>query len=131
MIVSENIAGKLNEFAEQAHDLIFLLRAKQNAEGISSLSAKEMAAVLNASIPAAKERIEKLIGLGLVEKTGFNSYKVIHSDLDRTHYGVVTGLTRVLSDMPNASYKEQAEALGISQKELEIVYGLLVYLIRT
>ncbi|TMV46588.1 hypothetical protein FE783_25070 [Paenibacillus mesophilus] len=131
MIATENISGKLNQFAEQAQDLIFLLRAKQNQDGISTLSVKEMATVLHTSVDAAKGRIDKLIGLGLVEKIGSNSYKMIHSDLERTSYGAVTKLAAILSDMPNATYKEQAEAMGITQKELEMVYGLLVYLLRT
>lgn len=131
MIAKENITGKLERFAEQVHDLLYLLETRRNAEGVSTLGAKEMAKVLNIPVPAAKARVDKLIDLGIVEKMGSASYKIVQPDLERTPYGTVTRLARILVDMPNATYKEQAEAMGISQKELEVVYGLLVYLIRT
>lgn len=130
MIATENITDRLNEISGQARELIVLLEERRNPDGTSSISLKEAAAALRVTRPLAKQRLGRLIDFGVIEKAGFNSYRVIHTDLDRTPLGTVSELVRVISDMPNATYKEQAAALGITVKELETSYGLLVYLLR-
>lgn len=130
MIATENITGKLKEAAEQARKLVKLLEAKQNAEGISHLSIHEMSTALKLSRSLAKERIGLLIDFGIVRKNGLNAYKLIQTDLDLSPYGTLSELAKVITDMPNSTYEEQAAALGMTDKELEAAYGLLIYLLR-
>lgn len=129
MIRIHNIEEKLGQFAERVRMLIGLLKSKQNKEGVSSIGTREIAKGLHVTSEEARELLDNLIRLGLVEKTGFNTYRVVHEDLERTPFGVVTGLARILSALPNASYQEQAQVLGIPQKQLELVYGQLLYYI--
>ncbi|MEF3303864.1 hypothetical protein [Paenibacillus sp. GYB003] len=130
MIATPNITNRLNEAMEQARETIELLQKKQNAEGITVLSAKQLSAALKIGRAEAKARIDRLIDFGLVRKTGFNGYKLIRTDLDVTPFGTALELARVISELPNATYEEQASALGMTNKELEAAYGLLVYLLR-
>ncbi|RKN86799.1 hypothetical protein [Paenibacillus ginsengarvi] len=130
MIATENITGKLKEAAEQARKLVKLLEAKQNAEGISHLSIHEVSTALKLSRSLAKERIGLLIDFGIVRKNGLNAYKLIQTDLDLSPYGTLSELAKVITDMPNSTYEEQAAALGMTDKELEAAYGLLIYLLR-
>ncbi|PYI54510.1 hypothetical protein [Paenibacillus flagellatus] len=124
------VRDKLNVISEQFAETLFLLKAKQNADGVSLVTRKEMAAAMRITPKSAVERIDGLIRFGLVEKLDDKSYKIVHTEVERTALGMVTGLIRVVSEQPDASYKRQAEALGITVKELEYVYETLVDLIR-
>lgn len=129
MIATENITRKMDVIVEQARELLLFLQSKRNAEGISVASLKETASALKVTRATAKTRIERLADLGMIRRTGFGAYKLLHTEIEQSPIGAVNELARIISDMPNATYEEQAVALGMTSKELEAAYGVLVYLL--
>lgn len=130
MIATANITDKLDEVMEQVREIVVLLKTKQNEEGLSIIPLKEMAAALKVNRNVAKERIDRLAEFGLVKKSGSGTYKLIQTELQLTPFGTLSELARVITEMPNSTYEEQAAALGMTSKELEAAYGLLIYLLR-
>lgn len=129
-INKEWVSQTIQTLTEQSEELLFLLKAKQGEDGIIKLSLKELAAALKASVPAASERLERLIDFGLIQRIDSRSYTLVHTNLAQTPMAKIEELMQVVADMPNSSYSQQAEALGISVEELEIVYGFLVLLLK-
>ncbi|MFE5321843.1 winged helix-turn-helix transcriptional regulator [Paenibacillus sp. NPDC056579] len=130
MIERERIEANIQYLVTQYKGLVVLLLAKKNNDGVSRISQSDMAAHLGISQTAVSKRLKKFIDFGLIEKVGIAGYRVIHADFMKTPLGKMFDLLKIIDQRPNLSYKQQADELGVTVKEVEIIYGYLVYLLK-
>lgn len=124
------VSRKVQSLIALSQELISFLETKQGEDGTIRITLKDLAAELKTSVPSATERLERLIDFGLVRRIDSRSYQMVHTNLAQTPLTKIEELMQVVSDVPSSSYKQQAEALGISVEELEIVYGYFVLLLK-
>lgn len=118
-----------NHLLQQYRTLIYILVEKQNNDGISPVTVTELSRVLRLSYADISLRMKKCMELGLIEAADPSGYHVIHSDLTNTPIGQMSQLLQLIQQMPDSSFKQQAEQLGFTLEELEAVYGYFIYLL--
>lgn len=129
MAQRENIIADLQYLVEQYSRLVDLLMEKENNDGVSRLSYSDMAKHLGITKTAVSTKLNKFLNFGLIEKAGIAGYRVIHKDFMNTSLARIFDLLKIIDESPNLSYKQQAEKMGVTVKEIQNIYGYLVYLL--
>jgi hypothetical protein len=107
--------------------VIKLIRLKSIEDGACSIPHKVMANFLDVTQADIHKWIGRLIEFGIIEQMGSsNTYKMIHTDMEYSSLDQVMDLLKLLKETPNLSFFLQAKTLGISIKELELLFGFLI-----
>ncbi|CAG7610371.1 hypothetical protein PAESOLCIP111_01232 [Paenibacillus solanacearum] len=126
----EKIQAELQYVVKLYSDLVELLLAKMNHDGVSRISHADMARHVGLPKKDFSMMLQKYINFGLIEKTGFAAYRVIHTDMMKTSLAAIFDLLDTIDSHPGLSYQQQAKELGVTEKELGNIYGSLVYLLQ-
>ncbi|OPA81074.1 hypothetical protein BVG16_01665 [Paenibacillus selenitireducens] len=118
-----------NDLLQQYRTLIYILLEKRNEAGISHVTVTELSKVLRLSHADISSQMQKCIDLGLIEVADPSGFHVIHADLTNSPIGHMSQLLKVIQQLPDSSFEQQAEQLGFTLKELEAVYGYFIYLL--
>lgn len=129
MIDAEKVIMKIEFLDEKYRELIAVLRENEDEQGISSITEFEIAKTLGAPQKVISKRIKRFADFGVIEQINSSSYRIIQPDILSTPLGRVGELLNVIHSSSNLSYQQQAEMLGLSMSELEIVYSYLVSII--
>ncbi|WP_152394439.1 hypothetical protein [Paenibacillus guangzhouensis] len=129
MIQGQTSVLHWGDLLQQYRTLIYILLEKKNEAHISTVTVTELSKVLRLSHADIASRIKKCIGFGILEAVEPTGFRVLQSDLTYTPIGYMAQLLQVIKQLPESSFEQQADAMQISVKELESVYGYFLYLL--
>lgn len=118
-----------SDLLQQYRTLIYIILEKKNDAGVSTVTVTELSKVLRLSPADISSRIKKCIDFGMLEAAEPTGFRVLEADLQYTPIGYMAQLLKVIQQFPESSFEQQADAMRISVKELESVYGYFLYLL--
>ncbi|MNH95750.1 hypothetical protein D3C73_484000 [compost metagenome] len=106
--------------------LLDLISQHSDPEGICRLSPKVIANFLDVEVVDVATWLVHLIDLGFIEKKA-TYYRVIPMNVKKSPLEWFKDLLNLIGERPSLNFNQQAEALNISLKDLEFLYGYFVY----
>ena len=129
MIQGQTSVLNWGDLLQQYRTLIYIILEKKNESDVSHVTVTELSKVLRLSPADISSRIKKCISFGILEAAEPTGFRVLQTDLQCTPFGYMAQLLKVIQQLPESSFEQQAEALRISVKDLEAVYGYFLYLL--
>lgn len=112
---------------ENYQRLIKLIKLKTIEDERCTLPHKVMANFLDVTSDEITRWLDQLIQFKIIEKVGPGSaYRVVNLAEEPTFLDKMAQLLVLIKEEPYLSFQQQAEALGISMKELEGLFGFYI-----
>lgn len=126
---------KFYDLFKKYQDIIDLIKARVDSDGISRISQKELATSLNISQSLVSKCLIRLESSDkCIEKLGPGTYKVNHTDL--SNYGPLSKVMKYCAisskdeKISELSYTEQAKILNMTVEEIKMIHGYIQILVK-
>ncbi|MBP1990339.1 hypothetical protein [Paenibacillus eucommiae] len=126
--LTPNVLRESIQLIHNCQELVRVISLKSDNERICKLSVKVLANLLDAEQSDIIRWKKKLLDFGLIEQEGMY-VRVVISDVSESPLGITNDLLMLIAEEPQLSFRQQAESLGLEQKQLEVVYGYLISVI--